>query len=47
MPSSGAEVRFQGQTGKHFLVLSITGFDPTETWAAQDFRKQQDYSFLC
>jgi len=23
----GRQVRFRGQTGKHFLVLSITGFD--------------------
>jgi putative tryptophan/tyrosine transport system substrate-binding protein len=33
-----SEVRFRGQTGKHVLVLGLTGFDPTETWAAQDFR---------
>jgi hypothetical protein len=27
------EARFRGQTGKHVLVLSFTGFDPTRTSA--------------
>ena len=25
-------VRFQGQSGKHMLALSFSGFDPTRTW---------------
>jgi len=29
-------VRFRGQTGKHLLALSLTGFDPQETCAALD-----------
>ena len=28
----------RGRTGKHVLGLSLSGFDPTETCAAQDFR---------
>ena len=26
-----AYVRYRGQPGKHFLVMSLTGFDPLET----------------
>jgi hypothetical protein len=32
-------VRYRGHTGKHMLVLSFTGFDPTRTsghWAQSD-----------
>jgi hypothetical protein len=28
-----AYVSYWGKTGKHLLVLSFTGFDPTRTWA--------------
>jgi hypothetical protein len=31
-------VRFQGQPGPHLLAVSFSQFDPTETWAAQEFR---------
>jgi hypothetical protein len=31
-PGTGrSEVRFRGQTGKHLLILSLTGFDPKRT----------------
>src|SRR6516225_7887735 len=29
-----SDVRFRGQTGKHFLILSFTGFDPNRTMQA-------------
>jgi hypothetical protein len=38
MPTAAINVRFRWKTGKHLLWLSISHFDPTETWAAQDFR---------
>src|SRR5258705_11498696 len=38
MPTPLRNVRSRGQSGKHLLALSFSGFDPTETWAAQDFR---------
>jgi hypothetical protein len=31
-------VRNRGQTGKELLVLSITGFDPSRTWARSNSR---------
>jgi hypothetical protein len=31
VPTALSNVGFRGQTGKHFLVLSITGFDPDLT----------------
>src|SRR5262249_2315540 len=33
-----SDVRFRGQIGKHLLTSRLSGFDPTETSAAQDFR---------
>jgi hypothetical protein len=30
--------RFGVEIGHHRLIASISAFDPTETWAAQDFR---------
>jgi hypothetical protein len=35
MPTVFRDVRFQGQSGKHLLVLGISPFDPFETSAAQ------------
>ena len=32
MPTVFRDVRFQGQSGKHLLALSFSGFDPTRTW---------------
>jgi hypothetical protein len=34
MPTALRDVRSQGQSGKHLLALSFSGFDPTETLAA-------------
>jgi hypothetical protein len=31
MPATLRDVRFQGQSGKHVLVLSFSGFDPKRT----------------
>jgi hypothetical protein len=33
-----SEVRFRGQTGKHLLVLSVTGFDPKRSFRPHDLR---------
>jgi hypothetical protein len=38
VPAAPGNVGYRGQTGKHVLGLSLTGFDPFETCAAQDFR---------
>src|SRR5207302_1018520 len=35
VPTASANVCFSGQTGKHMLDLSLTGFDPQETSAAR------------
>jgi hypothetical protein len=37
-PQARSYVRYRGQPGNYLLVLSFTGFDPSETWAGQDFR---------
>src|SRR6267378_2032811 len=42
MPTALRDVRSQGQTGKHILALSFSGFDPTRTSA--DSVDQQLYS---
>jgi hypothetical protein len=31
MPTALRDVRSQGQSGKHILALSFSGFDPTRT----------------
>jgi quercetin dioxygenase-like cupin family protein len=31
MPTALRNVRYQGQSGKHVLALSFSGFDPTRT----------------
>ena len=31
-PPTLRDVRFRGQSGKHLLALSFSGFDPTQTW---------------
>src|SRR5260370_31542976 len=46
MPVAFADVRSWGQTGKHLLDLSLTGFDPSETWEAPNFRTAKGLSFL-
>jgi hypothetical protein len=33
MPTTLRDVRFQGQSGKHMLASSFSGFDPTRTLA--------------
>jgi|SRR5258706_4367257 len=33
MPTTLRDVRFQGQSGKHMLASSFSGFDPTATFA--------------
>jgi hypothetical protein len=33
MPKYLGDVRCWGQSGKHLLAVSISGFDPTQTWA--------------
>jgi hypothetical protein len=38
MAMAPSNVRFRGQSGKHLLTSSLSAFDPTETWSAQDFR---------
>jgi hypothetical protein len=38
MPTLLRDVRFQGQSGKHVLALSFSGFDPQETSRAQNLR---------
>jgi len=35
MPTAVRDVRSQGQSGKHILALSFSGFDPTATLAVQ------------
>jgi hypothetical protein len=35
MPVALADVRSRGQTGKHLLVMSISGFDPKRTIATR------------
>ncbi len=37
MPITLRDVRFQGQSGKHMLALSFSGFDPTRTLGAPWF----------
>src|SRR5664279_3431312 len=32
MPTPLGDVRFRGKSGKHLLGVSISPFDPTETW---------------
>jgi hypothetical protein len=32
MPTALRDVRSQGQSGKHMLASSFSGFDPTRTW---------------
>jgi tetratricopeptide (TPR) repeat protein len=32
MPTAMRDVRSQGQSGKHILAVSLSGFDPTETF---------------
>jgi hypothetical protein len=34
MPTLFRNVRTQGQTGKHVLALSFSGFDPKRSWSA-------------
>jgi hypothetical protein len=34
MLTTSCDVRFRGQSGKHVLIASFSGFDPTETLAA-------------
>jgi hypothetical protein len=36
MPIALRYVRFRGQSGKHLLVLSFSGFDPKRTWEDQE-----------
>ena len=31
MPTTLRDVRFRGQSGKHLLTLSFSGFDPQQT----------------
>jgi hypothetical protein len=38
LPATPTDVRSWGCSRKHVLVLSLTGFDPSATWAAHDFR---------
>jgi hypothetical protein len=38
MPVTLADVRSSGWTGKHLLVVSISGFDPEPTWIGLKFR---------
>jgi hypothetical protein len=40
MPTALRDVRSQGQSGKHMLALSFSGFDPTLTLATLP-RKQK------
>ena len=44
-----ARVRFVGQTGKHLLDLSLTGFDPKRSFASQShlFRSAIVGATLC
>src|SRR5262249_12610362 len=35
----GSKIRFRGQTGKHFLILSFTGFDPHRNSKAPPFEQ--------
>jgi hypothetical protein len=37
MPTALRDVRFQGQSGKHVLIASFSGFDPTETRGLTSF----------
>ncbi len=36
MPTTLRDVRFQGQSGKHMLASSFSGFDPIETLVPHD-----------
>jgi len=36
MPTTLRDVRFQGQSGKHVLALSFSGFDPERTFDRLD-----------
>src|SRR5262245_60994541 len=38
MARSRMDFRFRGKSGHVADITAMTGFDPTETWAAQDFR---------
>jgi hypothetical protein len=38
MPTALRDVRSQGQSGKHLLALSFSGFDPPETLAGSKSR---------
>jgi hypothetical protein len=33
MPTALRDVRSQGQSGKHLLTLSFSGFDPLRKWS--------------
>ena len=35
MPTASRKVRYQGQSGKHLLALSFSGFDPIRTLPRQ------------
>jgi hypothetical protein len=38
VPSEQGNVGYRGQTGKHLLVLSLTGFDPNQTCSSERAR---------
>jgi len=38
VPTAPTNVGYRGQTGRHMLNASSSHFDPSATWAAQDFR---------
>jgi len=40
MPTAMRDVRSRGQSGKHILAVSFSGFDPTETWTAEIFQRK-------
>jgi hypothetical protein len=45
VPTAPSNVGFRGQTGKHLLVLSFTGFDPSRSSRAR-FAVMHNAAFL-
>ena len=39
MPTVLRDVRSRGQSGKHVLALSFSGFDPEQTWGWSSSRR--------
>jgi hypothetical protein len=46
MPTTLRDVRFQGQSGKHMLASSFSGFDPKDMEMWNDFESAYERLFM-